>query len=108
MQAQKKAPNLNSVYCWIKMKHDELDIRIHQKYNYIDRGTIVNSGENQVFRYVKNYGKGSKKFSLIINTMENDTKKIEKFLDKTAKTIVKIPAHTTDLYEVGAKYEPAG
>lgn len=82
-----KPPILNQVAIWRSIPSQELDIRAYINYSYLENSIIKNSGMNKIYRYAKNYSFKDRNYCLIIVTTESDTKKIEKFLDETSKSI---------------------
>lgn len=83
-----KPPELNRVAVWVPMKREELDVKTYESYQFMHKGIIQSANSlKPVVRYAKNYTKGKLKFSLCLISLERDTKKIEKFLDATAKKL---------------------
>lgn len=81
-------PILNQVATWYPMKREGLDIKVFDSYQFNDNGVLKSATPKEpVFRLAKNYKRGRDKFSLCMITLERDTKKVEAFLDETAKTI---------------------
>lgn len=81
---------INKLAIWRPIGTKSFSIRPYgDGYAYLEKGIIRRSSvlTNPVTRYAKNYKKGKKEFSLGIFSKENDTKKIEKWLDKQAKEI---------------------
>jgi hypothetical protein len=83
-----KPPVLNQVAIWLPMKRDGLDVKTYDSYQFVNNGKIGSATKTRpVVRYAKNYKDGDNKFSLCLVSLERDTEKMERFLDRKAKTI---------------------
>lgn len=84
-----KPPLINEIAVWLPMKRDELDIKIFPAYNYLEPSGLIKaaSKDDPIIRYAKNYTRGRTKFSLCMITLQRDSKKVEKFMDKAAKDV---------------------
>lgn len=103
-----KPHTLNQVAVWLPMKNDALDVKTYPNYQYMHKGIIQPATSlKPVVRYAKNYYDGDIKFSLCIISLEKNTKRMEAFLDKTAKEmdIMDVPAdssfHLTEVFYEG-------
>lgn len=81
-------PELNKLSVWRGMRAKGMSIRTFERYPYTEKG-ILRVSNKPVYRYAKNYKQEGKDFSLLMVSQDNDAKKIEAFMDDSAKKITK-------------------
>lgn len=100
---------LNEVAIWRAKPLDELTVRANPIGRAYEDNKIIKKTEKVAYRYAKNYEKGKNKFCLFVFTYDESVKAVEKFLDKTAKsiTVAKIEENikTQDFDWLNIKYK---
>lgn len=100
---------LNEVAIWRAKPLDELTVRANPAGRAYEDNKIIKQTEKVAYRYAKNYEKDSIKFCLFVFSYDESAKAVEKFLNKTAKSIseakVKAINKTKDFEWLNIKYK---
>lgn len=97
---------LNELALWLPMSRDGLLTKaFNNGYPYMQGSIIMRSNFlKPVNRFVKNYVKDNKKFSLCLISLESDEGKMEAWLDDQAKKLK--PEDIEGIFKMlGVKYE---
>ena len=98
-------PELSKVSVWRPIPGDSLSVAEYKLYRYKENGQEVIQKQKKTYRYAKSYRDDDKAFALLLVTHDQDKEKVEKFLDKTSKSI-DISLCDNGLHEIDVRYNP--